>query len=447
VIVVLVGLTFVAATACQTPSWMQARFDAGQTAANLGETHISAANIGTVFRSFTVAVASPAGVVTNGSRLFGRTAVGGQWVVFSADAAGHEGCSGTPAVCQPLWTAPLPNATSWTAANASTAYAIGGPDNGARHLAAYDANGVTGCGGAPVTCQPLWTTSDTGATNATLAGNRLYVIDGSSGLKVYDAAGSENCSGAPKVCAPLWTAPYSSYPATLAVAGGHVTVATLSGTATYDAAGVDRCTGSPAVCTPQWTVTLVPGTPTRTTAPIGVVMTSDQIVTVRQTPYPGPAMLQVSDAHGSIGCAAGACNPLWSAQLAASAPGLPAVGHDRIVVTSSSVVTRAVQSFDLRGGTATCAPSAYGVLCQPQWTNTDATSINGDDVMIANDVAVAGWTTVTITPEIETAHSGTQAVALDTGATTWLYGNDVRPLMISDGHLFLSYTSALLVKG
>ncbi len=71
------------------------------------------------------------------------------------------------------------------------------------YVVAFDARGITGCSGSPAVCSPLWTYDAADNQNAARAG-RLYSSHGNQ-LAVYDASGKEGCFGSPKVCYPLWT--------------------------------------------------------------------------------------------------------------------------------------------------------------------------------------------------------------------------------------------------
>ena len=108
-------------------------------------------------------------------------------------------CSREPS-CEPLWTAPAGNgAASSPAVSGGVAY-IGSLDH---KLYAFDAAGVQGCSGTPKVCAPLWTagTGDLINSSPTVAGGRVYVGSDDDKLYAFDAAGATNCSGSPKVCA------------------------------------------------------------------------------------------------------------------------------------------------------------------------------------------------------------------------------------------------------
>ncbi len=75
-------------------------------------------------------------------------------------------------------------------------------------LYATDAAGVTGCSGSPKVCAPLWTAPTGGAITSSPAVGGSTVFVGSAGhdLAAFDAAGTASCTGATRVCSPLWSA-------------------------------------------------------------------------------------------------------------------------------------------------------------------------------------------------------------------------------------------------
>ena len=75
-------------------------------------------------------------------------------------------------------------------------------------LYATDAAGVTGCSGSPKVCAPLWTASTGGAiTSSPAVGNStVFVGSADNDLYAFDAAGTASCTGTPSVCTPLWSA-------------------------------------------------------------------------------------------------------------------------------------------------------------------------------------------------------------------------------------------------
>jgi outer membrane protein assembly factor BamB len=182
----------------------------------------------------------------------------GQDLLFAFDAAGATGCSGTPKVCTPLWTAPLAGSIGLAPAVANGMVYVGESEpNFLGQVAAFDAAGSKNCSGTPKTCSPLWTSPTlTAITSSPAVANGVLYI-GSSGGKLYafDAAGVTNCSGTPTTCAPLWsTASYSMIPSSPAVANGVVYVGAWNGNFyAFDAAGAIGCSGTPKTCMPLWT--------------------------------------------------------------------------------------------------------------------------------------------------------------------------------------------------
>jgi outer membrane protein assembly factor BamB len=138
-------------------------------------------------------------------------------------------------------------------------------------LYAFDADGVTGCSGTPTTCTPRWSAPTRAQGNApAVARGRVYVTDfvqdddlSSEGrLLVFDAAGIEGCGGEPVTCAPRWQSDVdlSRVFASPTVANGVVYVASALGRVrAFDAAGVVGCSASPPACAPLWTSELLAG--------------------------------------------------------------------------------------------------------------------------------------------------------------------------------------------
>jgi outer membrane protein assembly factor BamB len=169
--------------------------------------------------------------------------------VYAFDEAGHRNCSGTPTTCSPLWTA----ATGGIAVSYPPAVSNGvlytGSDNA--KLYAFDAGGQTNCSGTPTICNPLWTAATDGADSIAVSGGVVYVdgITGVGNVNAFDAAGQTNCSGNPKVCNALWTGLGSGQ---LAVANGVVYAASNNGMVALDAAGTTNCSSVTKICNPLW---------------------------------------------------------------------------------------------------------------------------------------------------------------------------------------------------
>ncbi len=203
--------------------------------------------------------ASPGGAINGsaavtGGRVYVATAVG---TVVAFDAAGSDGCSGTPTTCTARWTGDTGSTIGFSspAISGSTLF-IGAADG---RLSAFDTTGGVGCTGTPSVCDPRWTMATGGAIAASpaVANGVVYVGSTDGDLYATDAAGVTGCSGSPKVCAPLWTAS----------TGGAITSSPAVGNSTvfvgsadndlyaFDAAGTASCTGTPSVCTPLWSAT------------------------------------------------------------------------------------------------------------------------------------------------------------------------------------------------
>lgn len=72
-------------------------------------------------------------------------------------------------------------------------------------LYAFDAAGVEGCTGNPAVCQPVWTGWLPLNAGPSLA-NGLVLASTPLGLSAYDTANLDQCAGTPLVCDPVWIA-------------------------------------------------------------------------------------------------------------------------------------------------------------------------------------------------------------------------------------------------
>jgi hypothetical protein len=124
-------------------------------------------------------------------------------VISAFDATGTSGCTDAPKVCAPLWTSVAAPGTQ----PVENVVVVDGTVFRHRNesLAAFDAAGVENCTGSPTVCQPVWTAqapwSNTLNLLAVAYGN-VYVGGGGT-LGVFDAAGVVNCGGVPKTCSRL----------------------------------------------------------------------------------------------------------------------------------------------------------------------------------------------------------------------------------------------------
>jgi outer membrane protein assembly factor BamB len=240
----------------------------------------------------------------------------------------------------------------------------------AGELYAFDADGETGCGGQPTTCEPLWTAtvgSNVFAT-PTVAGGIVYVGDQHGHFAAFDARGVRGCSGTPKRCEPLWTAelvisqPGGAFVSSPAVVGGKVYVGSPDGNLyVLDAHGRRGCTtttdaqGALATsCEPLWI------------APVGDFVEMSPAV-VGGTVYVGAlnSRLVAFDALGIRGCGGEprTCEPLWSADLGAGGIfGSVAVEDGRVYAATFAGL---VAAFDARGRER-CSGSPR--VCAALWT-------------------------------------------------------------------------------
>jgi hypothetical protein len=249
-------------------------------------------------------------------------------LVAAFDPAGKAGCSSTPTICVPMWTTTGLPASHGNGGSPAIANGVIYIANGS--LYAFAADGKTGCSGTPKVCAPLWTAAMPGGGPTygapSVADGVVYVSTWYTGLYAFGAAGSVNCStgAAGKTCAPLWTAPapYSSG-GTPAVAQGMVYVAANGELAAFSATVPTNCPGTAAARTcsraPQWI------------SAAGVAVNS------QSSPAVANGVVYVTaaggtygyDAAGSQQCSltatANACSPLWSAVTGSSTGGSPAV--------------------------------------------------------------------------------------------------------------------------
>ena len=219
-----------------------------------------------------IAAAGPIGADQGTVFVYGAHNVNSGFVggVYAYDAAGVEGCAagaGTTTLCQPKWrgnfglgVVAFYNAMTSMVITGGVVYAVVAHT---RQVFAFDEAGTIGCSGSPKVCQPLWTATLPSAVDLTstqvllaVAGGRLYVpID--AGVIVYDALGSTNCAGVPKTCTPIGSFPYPSAVGTsggVTIANGVAYAATKDGLWAFDANLSTGCTGAPAVCTSLWHV-------------------------------------------------------------------------------------------------------------------------------------------------------------------------------------------------
>ncbi len=379
-------------TACQ--SWTQYMGNPALNGNDSGENIIGAANLARLHQVETFpaggiynrAESRQTSAVVSGSTLYAGS-LDGHLIAASTD--GQTGCAGTPKVCQPLWTASVAGMDSagTPLVSGNTVYETFSLESGdVGELAAFDATGTTNCSGSPKVCQPLWTADVYSPLGVNVDGGHLFVNTltraPSPALEAFDATGTTNCSGTPKVCQPLWSAPINAF-GVPSIADGRVYVAQWQSTpgavaAAYDEAGTTNCSGTPVVCQPLFTVAL-PGGATGSVDVSGGVGYLETLA----PPVPPSAniipQLVAFDAAGVTGCSGSpaVCQPLWTATLPSEIWfSTPAVAGGRVYVTSAdSSPGFVLDAFDAAGA-AGCGGSP--VVCQPLMTTAPQ---SGGDVL------------------------------------------------------------------
>ncbi len=168
--------------------------------------------------------------------------------LMAFDATGATGCAGTPRVCQPKWTGTLPSGLEFadppTVSNGKVLVAQTAFRFTEAGIVAFDAAGTQGCTGSPAVCQPLWSVNwleTSGEMNHISATPTLAIVSGWTNrsfapftvqtLKTFDLAGNRNCTATPKLCTALSTlaAGNDQYSEIPAVAFGRVAVRDLAG--------------------------------------------------------------------------------------------------------------------------------------------------------------------------------------------------------------------------
>ena len=210
--------------------WNAPRYDVGGTGNNTAESTLTLANVGGLHEAWaTVPIGLfHSNVVTSSSTLF----MANLNTLEAFDLGGTTGCSGSPKVCQPLFT---------TASSFATSVVVGGllyatPQvTGSLALEVYDAAGVTGCAGSPKVCAPLRSyqatcgaTQTCQATQPVVEADRVFVgmydhddVLPTGRVVAFDRLGSTACAGSPAVCQPLWQSTIGA-PAGVAVSNGVV---------------------------------------------------------------------------------------------------------------------------------------------------------------------------------------------------------------------------------
>jgi hypothetical protein len=371
------AIVLLLATACQ--DWTQFMGNAALNGNASGENIIGITNVTSLSDVWTLPITAGApttGVTTSGGTLFTTSSSS----LVAADAYGQTNCSGSPKICQPLWTAPLLSGPGGTSQPLVSNHVVYESSEGAStgQLAAYDANGVTNCSGSPKVCQPLWTAPARSTSGPNIDGGTLFIVDhATQALQAYDANGVTNCSGSPTVCLPLWTAPVASN-SVPSIADGKVYVATNSGASpavvVFDEAGTTNCSGSPKVCQPLFTGAL----PANTSGSVDV---SGGVA------YVNPGKLVALSASGTTNCSGSplVCQPVWTGETG-SGDDTPAVAGGR-VYTDGGPVPGVFWAYDAAGITnCTGTPK----VCTSLFNGPLATVVGRSAPLVTNGIVFLG---------------------------------------------------------
>ena len=304
------------------------------------------------------------------------------------DAAGQKNCSGSPALCQPLWQASVADANAIPTVSNGTVFVTSNGD-----VEAFDANDNTNCSGSPKVCSPIWTSAISAPTSAvTVSGGMAYVVSVGVGgtdntVVALDANGTTGCSGAPKVCTPLWqyqltdpTAGYVTVQGTTLYAGTFMAVSSkpklvvVGSVEAFDAKGVSGCTETPTVCSPLWTSpnTFFSGPP----------VVGDGFAFSRSAPESFAAF----DANGQTNCSGTpvVCNPVWT-------PSIGPIGYATPLAIGGSVLYAAGGENNLYAFDATGKAGCAASVCSPLWStnNTVGGGVGLNSAVVANGTLYA----------------------------------------------------------
>jgi outer membrane protein assembly factor BamB len=294
--------------------------------------------------------------------------------LLTFDARGRVNCGGAPKTCQPLWSSPALGSFSGTPAVVDGRVFIGSTNG---RLYAFDAAGVTNCGGSPKVCQPLWSSIAVGAIGSSpvVAKNKVYVGSDDHNVYAFAVAGTGCGVGG---CAPLFTdvtgGVVRSSPA---VAGNKLYVGSDDGKlSVFDADGSQRCNAAK-VCQPLFVG------PTG-----GTVRSSPSVADGRVFVGSSDFKLYAFDAAGATNCSGAptaTCTPLWTATTSNTVVSSPAVAKGVVyigTVAGGSFGAR-LNAYDAAGNT-NCSGSPK--TCQPLWTSNGIGLIAPSPVSVANDV-------------------------------------------------------------
>jgi hypothetical protein len=367
---VVVAAIALLANAC---AWGQTGGNAARNSSNPIEHGLTTANIGDLELAWQADGPAREPVI-NSRYVF--TTLGGLLHAYALDGPespiGADRCAGTPATCQPVWSASFGGVPSNPVVDGDQVFVVS-YESGHWKLSAFDAN-ATSC---QVSCVPRWTaTWGAPALAQTVEGHSIAVADGrvyvqtdpdpgqtGSYVTVFDAAGVTGCqSGPPRTCSPLFRAVTDTQTfVPPAVVNQRLFVAATGRTLVFDGSGQTGC--SAGICAPLYTLA------TRNAAGVSII---------GSTAYAGSETeLMAFDANGAQGCTGTppVCAPLWIGALSGDARGRPTVAAGQIFVSvfgSNAATAPAIEAFDAEGANG-CTGSPVPV-CQPRWAITRASA-------------------------------------------------------------------------
>jgi hypothetical protein len=283
-----------------------------------------------------------------------------------AAKASSVNCSGTPQVCQPLWTADIGGLDS-----------LGSPtvSGGVVYIGAgyeFYAFNAKGCGAA--TCQPLWITANFNCCESPIGGATAAVANGVvygagiDGIWAYSANGTTDCSGTPKICSPLWHGSDGSGSGAtgVAVANGVVYASVNSGYGAIYAFSAKGC--GAATCGPLWHYT--------SSTAVGF-----------SSPAVAGGKIYINGNDGALRVFSTSGTPLWTA------PAPDGYTGDGSAPAVADGVVYAGYRDDLEASSASGTVNCSGtpLVCSPLWNQTGPNGFYGawDAPVVANGVLYA----------------------------------------------------------
>ena len=427
VVVGLVVAVALVATSCQ---WTLPKYDLANTNHNPTERTLAVGNISGLHEQWTSA---PLGSTTTSPPIvFDGKVFVGTWAGLQAfDANGVQGCSGTPKVCAPLWTAPGFGYQPFVHDGRVVA---GGSDA----YGTFDPDGVVGCSGSPVVCEPQATVAIDGSLSLLAGGSEVFVLSidwdtGDPQVQVFDDAVLDTGCSEPCLPARTYAVPCENDGGfceglDFAVTASHVivTYSTWGGwredgvIMAFDRAGVAGCTGAPLTCAALWTrntgmstvaahdsVIVAPqtivedlGISTEVTSEIGVFDEEtgahlwSSATELDGSPFPGEVAIAAGSAHyrpdGATEVRAfplvpGGCTTDCPPSHVADVQGFSAVGPRLaagMVFVGSNL---GIQAFDAAGVTG-CSGSP--VVCSPLVIASASGGANIGELVVANGTVV-----------------------------------------------------------